>query len=253
MPFDFSTWFLVFVRLGAFLAVLPFFSAANFPVQLRLALAAFGGGLLAPWVPSVHLASLTFSALVVLLVQEVAVGLLLGFIARMIFYAADIAGSIIATEMGLNLAPIFNPLTQNQTEAPGTILFLLASVVMLTLDLHHWILAGFERTYGLLPIGGAHLSRGLFSNVVGHTSAVFLVALQIAAPLIAVSFVITIVFSVLARAVPQMNVFVESYAFRTVGGLVVFGLTLQLMAQHVLNYLRRLPDDLARLAQLLGS
>jgi flagellar biosynthesis protein FliR len=253
MTFDAHHWLLVFLRVGAFLAVLPFFSAVNFPMPLRAALAAFTAWLIVPLLPSPAIAHLGFVSLLVLLVQEVAVGLLLGFIARMIFYAADLGGSIIATEMGLNMAPLFNPLSQNQTQAPGTILFLLAAVVMLTLDLHHWILVGFQRTYALLPIGGAHLSGGLFTCVVGHTTQVFFVALQITAPLIAMSFIITVVFSVLARAVPQMNVFVESYAFRIVGGLLVFGLTLQLMAQHVLNYLRRLPEDLARLAQILGS
>jgi flagellar biosynthesis protein FliR len=253
MSFDAHNWLLVFLRVGAFMAVLPFFSATNFPVQLRVALAALTALLLAPLLPPFPLAHLGFPALLVLLCKEVAVGLLLGFIARMIFYAADLAGSMISTEMGLNLAPLFNPLSQNQTQAPGTILFLLASVVMLTLDLHHWILAGFQRTYTFLPIGGAHLSGALFARVVTQTGGVFFVALQIAAPLLAMSFVITVVFAVLSRAVPQMNVFIESYAFRTVGGLLVFGLTLQLMAQHVLNYLRRLPDDLARVAQLLGG
>lgn len=253
LPFDLTTWILVFIRVGAFLTVLPFFSATNFPIQTRIAIGAFIALLLAPGLPAASVGSLGFVPLTALLVREVAVGLLLGFVSRMVFYAADLAGSLIATEMGLNLAPLFNPLSQNQTQAPGTILFLLASVVMLTLDLHHWILVGFQRTYALLPIGGGQLSTALFTNVVGHTANVFLVAMQIAAPLIAMSFVVTVVFAVLARAVPQMNVFVESYAFRTVGGLLVFGLTLHLMAQHVLNYLRRLPEDLARVAQILGS
>ena len=71
--------------------------------------------------------------------------------------------------------------------------------------------------------------------------------------MLAVSFVVTIVFGVLSRAVPQMNVFVLSFPFRIVGGLVVFGFTLQLASQHVINYLNRLPDDLLTLAQLIGA
>ena len=60
-------------------------------------------------------------------------------------------------------------------------------------------------------------------------------------------------FSVIGRAVPQMNIFVESLAFRILAGLMVFGLSLNLMAQHIVNYLRRLPEDLVRVAQLLGG
>jgi flagellar biosynthetic protein FliR len=123
---------------------------------------------------------------------------------------------------------------------------------MLTLDLHHWVLVGFERTYSVLPIGGAHLNGELFKVVLDQTSSIFVVALQIAAPVLAVSFVVTVVFGVLGRAVPQMNVFVLSFSFRIVGGLMVFGFTLQLAAQHVINYLNRLPDDLLHLGQLMG-
>jgi flagellar biosynthetic protein FliR len=79
-----------------------------------------------------------------------------------------------------------------------------------------------------------------------------MVALQISAPVLAVSFVVTVVFGVLSRAVPQMNVFVLSFSFRIVGGLMVFGFTLQLTAQHVINYLNRLPDDLFNLGQIMG-
>jgi flagellar biosynthetic protein FliR len=124
---------------------------------------------------------------------------------------------------------------------------------MLTLDLHHWVLIGFERTYLVLPVGGAHLNRELFGILLAQTGNVFVVALEIAAPVLAVSFVVTVVFGVLSRAVPQMNVFVLSFSFRIVGGLIVFGFTLQLAAQHVINYLNRLPDDMLNLAQLIGA
>jgi flagellar biosynthetic protein FliR len=74
-----------------------------------------------------------------------------------------------------------------------------------------------------------------------------------AAPMIATSFLLNLIMAVLGRAVPQMNVFTESFAFRALAGLTVFGLTLNLMAQHIMNFLRRLPEDVLRVAQLLGA
>ena len=88
--------------------------------------------------------------------------------------------------------------------------------------------------------------------MLNQTSNIFAVALEISAPVMAVSFVVTVVFGVLSRAVPQMNVFVLSFSFRIVGGLVVFGFTLQLSAQHVSNFLNHLPVDLLNLGQLMG-
>ena len=253
MEIDLYNWLMVFLRVSAFLLVLPFFSMTNFPPTMRIALSALMALLLAPMLPLLPMNHLPLFPLFGAMVQEVCIGLLLGFFSRMVFFAVDLAGNVIASELGLNMGAIMDPMTGVSSQVPGTILFFLAAVVMLTLDLHHWILAGFERTYLVLPIGGAHLNGELFNVLLAQTANVFVVAIEIAAPVLAVSFVVTVVFGVLSRAVPQMNVFILSFSFRIVGGLIVFGFTLQIAAQHVINYLNRLPDDLLNVAQLLGA
>ena len=251
MDVELYNWMLVFLRVSAFLLVLPFFTMTNFPVTMRVALGALIALLIAPSLPEFQLGRLSFISILEVMVQEVSVGMALGFVARMIFYSVDIAGAIISNEMGLNLASIMDPITQQSSQVMGTILMILSTLVMLTLNLHHWMLLGFARTYDILPIGTAHLQTALFDVVVAKTSHVFTVALQISAPVIAVSFVITLVFSILSRAVPQMNVFSEMFGFRLVGGMIVFGFTLQLTAQYVANYLNRLPTDLLTVAQIM--
>jgi flagellar biosynthesis protein FliR len=253
MQAEFYNWMLVFLRLGAFLFVLPFFSMVDFPVTLRIALSALGALLIAPLLPPFPVESLDFLSLLGVMIQEISIGLLLGFFANMIFYAVQLAGNFISTEMGLNMASIFDPMNQQSSQMAGTVLLFLATVIMLTMNLHHWMLLAFEQTYTVVPIGGAHLNNALFEIVVSQTSRIFMVALQISAPVIAVSFVITLVFSVLSRATPEMNVFAEMFGFRIVCGLIVFGFTLQLSAQYVVNYLDRLPEDLLAVGQLLGG
>ena len=253
MEFDYYNWLFVFLRISAFLLALPFFTMANFPVMLRVALGALAGLLLAPMLPPFAANQLDFFSLVGAMFQEVCVGLLLGFLSRLIFLTVELAGVIIGTEMGLNMAAILDPVSGQSEQVPSTILSYLAALVMLTLNLHHWMLLGFERTYAVLPIGSAHLNAALFEVFVARTSEVFLVALQISAPVLAVSFVVTVVFALLGRAVPQMNVFGESFGFRIVVGLIVFGFTLPIAAQYVQNYLNRLPDDLLAVAQMLGG
>jgi flagellar biosynthetic protein FliR len=185
--------------------------------------------------------------------MEVCIGLILGFASRMIFFALEIAGAVVGIEIGLAMPAGLNPLTDTSMTPPATILYYLAVMLWLTLDMHHWMLAAFQRTYSFLPVGGAHLSQAFLADIVGRTSGIFVIALQLAAPLMAVSFIISLIFSVLGRAVPQMNVFSESFALRPLVGLSVFGLTLELMAGHIVNYLRRLPEDVLRVAQLLGA
>jgi flagellar biosynthetic protein FliR len=246
-------WLMVFLRVSAMLSVFPVFSAANFPVQLRLALGALMAALVSPNLPSTQLSDHDVFGLTGLMAVEVGVGLLFGFASRMVFFALDMAGAIIGVEIGLSLPPSINPMSGAQMTAPGTILFYLAAMLWLGLDLHHWMLVGFQRTYDYLPIGGAHLSDAFAVDIIGRTSQTFGIALQLAAPVMAVSFIVSLVFSVLGRAVPQMNVFHESFSVRTLAGLGVFGITLQLMAQHITNYLHRLPEDMLTVAHLLGS
>jgi flagellar biosynthetic protein FliR len=180
-------------------------------------------------------------------------GLVIGFVTRMIFFATDLAGQLISNEMGLNLASIFDPLNAHPTQAPGMVMLLLTCVLMMTLDMHHWLLTGFQQTYALMPIGGAGLNEGLFVEILNHTSRVFLVGLQIASPLIAASFLALILLGFLGRLVPQMNVFAESFTVRITCGLLVFAFTLQISAQHIINGLHRLPQDMLRIAQFLHA
>jgi len=250
---EITNWLMVFLRVSAMLSVFPIFSAANFPVQLRLALGALLAALVSPTLPPTLAQAQDVWGMVGLMSVEVGVGLLFGFASKMIFYALDMAGMIIGVEIGLQLPPGFNPMTGSSVTAPSTMLYYLAAMIWLSLDLHHWLLVGFMKTYTFLPIGGAHLSQALALDIISRTSQTFVIALQLAAPVMAVSFIVSLVFSVLGRAVPQMNVFHESFTIRTLAGLSVFGLTLQLMSQHIINYLHRLPEDVLNVAQLLGA
>lgn len=253
MQLEFQNWMLVFLRISAFVLVLPFFSATNFPVRMRVGLAALTSLLLAPTLPAFALGKLSLLDVLGVMIKEVLIGLILGFVSRIVFYATELAGNIVATEIGLNLGTIFNPMSHGASPIPGSILFFLAAIVMLTMDLHHWVLLGFERTYTVLPMGAGLLNNLIFHDVLTRVSGIFVTALQISAPVLSVSFVVTVIFGVLSRAVPQMNVFILSFSFRIAAGLAVFGFTLQLTSQYVINYLNRLPDDLFLIARMLGT
>lgn len=249
---DLLNWLLVFLRAVALMTVFPIFSGANFPVQIRIALAALVSFLMAPVVPVTALAHADLWGVIGLMTMEVGFGLLLGFASRMIFYALEIAGGIIATEIGLVIPAGLNPVTTTNTSEMSTILQYLAALLFLSFNLHHGLLLAFQRSFNFLPIGGGSLRESLLLDVLGRTSHLFWFAIQVAAPVLAICFIITLVFSVLARAVPQMNVFAESFSVRLLAGMTVLGLTCQLMAQHIANYLQRLPEDVLRVAQLVG-
>ncbi len=246
-----TNWLMVFLRASAMLSVFPVFSARNFPVQLRLALGALLAGMVATTLPAAAVQAADFWGLAGQMAVEIGLGLIIGFTCRMIFFALEIAGSVMSAEIGLAMPPGMNPLTDTQSTTVSLMLYYLAAMLWLSLDMHHWMLIGFQKTYAILPIGAAHLSQAAVKDMIARTGGIFAVALQMSAPLLAVSFIISLVFAVLGRAVPQMNVFAESFAVRPLIGLSVFGLTLDLMSEHIMNYLRHLPEDMMRVAQTL--
>lgn len=253
MYWDLTTWFAAFVRFGAYLLLFPLTAAQAIPVMVRLGFAALGAFLILPIIPPVTLEGSSLYPAIRMLFLEVSVGLILGLLSRFLFYAIEIAGSLIATESGLMLSSNFNPITASFVSSPGVLLHWMALILMLSLDLHHWLIVGLQRSYEIIPAGGAQLSELLLADFVARAGGMFVIALQMTAPILATSFLITLVFSLLGRAVPQMNVFSESFPVRTIAGLGVFGLTCNLLAQHIVNHLNRIPVDFIRVAEMLGA
>jgi flagellar biosynthetic protein FliR len=251
MP-DLFTWMLVLLRASALLAVFPVFSAANVPRRVRAALAAMVAFLVAPVLTPVPSAGLDLLGALGLMILEVLFGLLMGFVSRMFLFALEIAGAILAAEIGLSMPGGMNPFSPSSTTEVGTILQYLGIMLFLTLNMHHGLLVAFQRSYHFLPIGGGHLQESLVTDLFTRTNHLFWFALQLSAPVLAVSFLVTLIFSILGRAVPQMNVFTENFGVRLIAGLTIFGLTCQLMASHIANYIGRLPEDVLQVARLAG-
>jgi len=250
--FDVFTWFLAFARLGAILAFFPIFTG-NVPVILRIALSALVAFLVLPGLEIVDSTNLGMAGLVRLMVIEISVGLLLGFICRMVFFAIEIGAGIMASEMGLSMSNVFNSVSQELMSTPGILLFWMTVMLLFTLDMHHWLLVGFQKSFAAVPIGGAGLSKALYAEVIARGGQVFFVAVQMVAPVLACSFLVTLIFSLLGRVVPQMNVFAESFPVKSLAGMFVFGMTCTLLAAHITNYLKRWPGDSTRVAQRRGG
>ncbi|MGB9602082.1 MAG: flagellar biosynthetic protein FliR [Verrucomicrobiia bacterium] len=245
-------FFLVFARAGGLFTVFPVFSGRYIPTQIKIALCAILSFITVPVIPAQIQYPSEILELIILIFKEYSAGLILGFICRLVFFALELAGHIISQEIGLNNANIIAPFTDSRTDMPAMILFYLGGIIFLCLDLHHWLIAGFQKSFLIMPLGKAHLSEATMIAIISKTNLIFRIAILLSAPVMVMSFLVTVVFSLLGRAIPQMNVFLESLVIRPLIGIAVLGLTLNLMAQHVLNFLRRLPEDMMQLARLLA-
>jgi len=244
---------LVFMRASAFLLILPLFSVRQMPASVRVALGAIMAYMIAvsgsidSVVPEFWLDTLLIMAM------EIGVGLVMGFFIRLIFYGFEMAGQIISLETGLSMSQLLNPFEGQSAPLFSSLLFYFSVIIFLALDLHHEVLAGFYYSYNILPIGGAVITENLADAVILRSIKLFWVALEMAAPIISVSFTVTLMFSVFGRAVPQMNVFVLSFPIRVMAGIVVFGLSTSLFFAYIRGYLSTLPTDITNVVHLISG
>ena len=248
-----ATWTVIFLRASGLLALFPVFSSPGIPTRIRISLGVLLAFLLCPLIPPVNWDGLSLWEVIGRMTMEVGIGLMFGFVTKLMFFALEFAGLLISTEIGLNIQAMFNPVGNPQSPVPAAILTYLGSVIWLSLDLHHWLLVAFRESYHVLPVGSAQLQEPMVREVLSWIGVLFVTGLQMAAPVMAVCFLISLVFSVLGRAVSQMNVFTESFSVRLMVGLGFFGAGIQLLGQQIVNFLHRIPDDLIRIARLLST
>jgi flagellar biosynthetic protein FliR len=215
--------FLIFVRVGATFSLLPGFSEAYVPVRARLLLAAAVSFVLAPAIsPALPPTPTTVPGLFLLLVLESGIGAFLGLIARFTFTSLQTAGVIIGMQTSLSAAFAFDPSTAQQGALTASFLGALALVSIFVSDLHHLMLRAIADSYSLFPPGGS-IPIGDFADVLARLlSSSFLLGVRIGAPFLAFGVIFFLGLGILARLMPQMQVFFVSQPAQILLGLLIF-------------------------------
>ncbi|MFT3828093.1 MAG: flagellar biosynthetic protein FliR [Opitutaceae bacterium] len=236
-------WLLIAIRGTAFLMLLPGLTGQPMPVTLRLALALTIATLLAPLVPAPAQVPASLLALIGAVGSEVLVGLLMGFVGRMAFFAAEMGGRIIATEIGLTSTPgIDAPTAANEPFA--SLMHRFAVVLYFGVGAHLLAVGAFARSFQFAPPGLAGLNPAAADQLVTITAKTFNVGVQLSAPFIALNFLLTFAFGLLGRTVPKVNVFMLSMGARSLAGLALLGGAGVLFARYLLAAFERLPTDM---------
>jgi flagellar biosynthetic protein FliR len=232
-------WVLVFLRTGAFFMGIPLFAGKMIPVKIRVAFGLILSLLINPTVPANLEIADHFVGAIILSINEICIGLLLGMVVRMVFFAIELAGHLISYEIGLMASNSVNPLLGSTDSTITTLLYYFSLLVFFIMGIHYDVLKAFVLSFELLPIGSFFLTANPTVEFVNEVTHVFVLGTLIAAPFIALNFLINISFAVLGKAVPKMNVFMTSFAIRILSGLVLLVSSILLITSYIVDNSKR--------------
>lgn len=153
-----------------------------------------------------HVPQNTISYILVLL-TEIAIGMILALVAQFFFAAIQLAGQVVDTQMGFGIMNVADPMSGAQAPIIGNFKFILAMMVYLSIDGHHLFLQAVFNSYSVLPIGHINFQNDFYSFLISLGGNVFIIACKISMPLVASLLVTDIVSGIMAKTIPQMNVF----------------------------------------------
>ena len=232
-------WVLVFLRTGAFFLGIPLFAGKMIPKKIRTAFALMLSLLINPLVPADLELANHFAGAILLALNEMCIGLLLAMTVRMVFFAVELAGHLISYEIGLMASNSVNPLLGSSDATITTLLYYFSLLLFFVAGVHYDVLKAFIMSFELLPIGAFFLKASPTVEFVEEVSHVFVIGTLMAAPFIALNFLVNVSFAVLGKAVPKMNVFMTSFAIRILSGLVLLVSSILLISSYILENSRR--------------
>lgn len=250
-------FFASLMRVGGLFLIIPIFGDSTIPPMVKIFLSFTINMVVFPIAAARGLTQATAAAnsdmgIVLLTLKEAAVGLTLGFVAKIFFDGLTFAFGHIGNQMGFNMATAYDHHSEANMPVISHMIMIFATMLFLALNGHHMFLRALVQSYQVVPIGGLVISKSLVGYVLDTSNQVFWIAAKLSAPMALMIFLINCAFGIVAKAVPQINVFVVSFTINILAGFVVISLTLPVFGTNMGEVFQMMADRMNHLMKFLG-
>lgn len=247
-----SVFLLILFRISAFLLSAPIFGSAYLPARAKIGLSFLLSVILLPLIQKANFSPptqlLTYGIAVF---KEIMTGVIIGYSARLVFAGIDLAGQLIGIQMGFGIVNIIDPKQETQLSIIAQFQGFLAILIFLSLNGHHWLLLALAKSFETIPLSGAAYSSDAVAVLLKLSGDIFVVAFKIGAPVIVALFLTNVTMEVLAKAIPQMHVFMMSFPLTIIVGLLSLAASLQMLGYLLPKIFHQMQNDIAILIDSL--
>ena len=222
---NYSTFLFVLVRTGSILFTAPIFGAMNVPMQVKFGLTLLLAILLTPLTPAVALPA-AMTGVIISLAGEVLIGASIGLAVKFIFTGIEYAGQVASFQMGIGMASAYDPINSAQITVLGKFLSILTLLIFLTVNGHLMVILALKKSFDVIPAYGFTLSGELMEGLIIFSKEIFILGLKFAAPVLAILIFVHIAMGIMARTVPQLNMFAVGFAVTISVGFVMILISL---------------------------
>ena len=219
-------------RLLGLAAIAPLFGNRILPVRIRVAAALAMGMAVIPALPPPPPIPAHSWLTLVMLAQQMLIGIAIGFLMRLFFAAIDVAGEMIGLQMGLSFAVFFNPQTGGQSSVVAEFLGLLALLIFLGLNGHLMLVSVLVKSFEWLPVGEIAAANA-WMLIVRYATVMFVSGILLALPLVTTLLITNVALGVLTRSAPQLNLFAVGFPVTLSVGMIVLLTSLSFFAPMV--------------------
>lgn len=252
-PGQLDAFILVLLRVGAIIITIPVISEASVPARFKAALTILITLIIFPLVASKipQTANFQFLILIYRMAGEVMIGLIIGYAARLILAGIQMAGDMIGFQMGLSIANVIDPMSSEQISIITELQYLIALLIFLAVDAHHIFFAAIIQSYSILNPLSFHFSGPLMQAILNYSKEMFVIAIKLAVPLMAVMLFTNVGLGIVARTVPQINIFIVGMPLQIAIGLIFLGLTAPMFIKLTEGYFLGFESKIITLLRLM--